>query len=111
MSDCTEQSAGEEEKELLRQLRLLESAVESRPPQPGASAEETQLDLAHPETPDRIGPYRLLQTVGEGGMGVVYQAEQEEPVRRRVALKLIKWGWTPARSSPASSPSARPSPS
>lgn len=40
----------------------------------------------------RIGRYRLLQTIGEGGCGVVYMAEQEEPVRRRVALKIIKLG-------------------
>jgi eukaryotic-like serine/threonine-protein kinase len=40
----------------------------------------------------RIGPYRLLQQIGEGGMGVVYMAEQEQPVRRKVALKIIKPG-------------------
>jgi hypothetical protein len=40
----------------------------------------------------RIGPYKLLQRIGEGGMGVVYMAEQEEPVRRKVALKIIKLG-------------------
>lgn len=40
----------------------------------------------------RIGPYRITQVVGEGGMGVVYAAEQTEPIRRRVALKLIKLG-------------------
>jgi eukaryotic-like serine/threonine-protein kinase len=40
----------------------------------------------------RIGPYRILQKLGEGGMGEVYQAEQERPVHRRVALKLIKTG-------------------
>ena len=39
-----------------------------------------------------IGPYKLLQQIGEGGCGVVYLAEQEEPVRRRVALKVIKLG-------------------
>ena len=39
-----------------------------------------------------IGPYRLLQEIGEGGMGVVYMAEQTEPVSRRVALKVIKPG-------------------
>jgi tRNA A-37 threonylcarbamoyl transferase component Bud32 len=41
---------------------------------------------------DRIGRYKLLEKVGEGGWGVVYVADQEEPVRRRVALKVIKPG-------------------
>jgi serine/threonine protein kinase len=41
---------------------------------------------------DRIGRYKLLQRIGEGGCGVVYMAEQEEPVRRRVALKITKLG-------------------
>ena len=41
---------------------------------------------------DMIGRYKLLQQIGEGGCGVVYMAEQEEPVRRRVALKVIKLG-------------------
>jgi serine/threonine protein kinase len=40
----------------------------------------------------RIGRYKLLQKIGEGGGGVVFMAEQEEPVRRRVALKVIKLG-------------------
>ncbi len=40
----------------------------------------------------QIGPYKLLQQIGEGGMGVVYMAEQTEPVKRRVALKIIKPG-------------------
>src|SRR5262249_38288511 len=40
----------------------------------------------------RIGPYKLLQQIGEGGFGVVYMAEQKEPVERRVALKIIKPG-------------------
>jgi eukaryotic-like serine/threonine-protein kinase len=39
-----------------------------------------------------IGPYKLLQQIGEGGMGVVYMAEQQEPVRRKVALKIIRPG-------------------
>ena len=39
-----------------------------------------------------IGPYKLLEQIGEGGMGVVYMAEQMEPVKRRVALKIIKPG-------------------
>ncbi len=41
---------------------------------------------------DRIGRYKLREKIGEGGFGVVYVAEQEEPVRRRVALKVIKMG-------------------
>ena len=39
-----------------------------------------------------IGPYKLMQQIGEGGMGVVYMAEQQQPVRRKVALKIIKPG-------------------
>ncbi len=45
-----------------------------------------------PPLPDRIGPYRIIRRLGAGGMGVVYEAEQEEP-RRRVALKVIHAGW------------------
>ncbi len=41
---------------------------------------------------DRIGRYKLREKIGEGGCGVVYVADQEEPVRRRVALKVIKLG-------------------
>jgi ankyrin repeat protein len=41
---------------------------------------------------DHIGRYKLLEQIGEGGFGVVWMAEQEEPVRRRVALKIIKLG-------------------
>ncbi|WZP00844.1 serine/threonine-protein kinase [Isosphaeraceae bacterium EP7] len=48
--------------------------------------------LAIEEVGTVIGPYKLLEAVGEGGMGTVYMAEQTEPVRRRVALKVIKPG-------------------
>ncbi len=41
---------------------------------------------------DRIGHYKLLEQIGEGGCGVVYMAEQTEPIRRRVAFKIIKLG-------------------
>lgn len=45
------------------------------------------------ETPGlRVGRYKLLEKIGEGGCGVVFMAEQEEPVRRKVALKIIKAG-------------------
>jgi serine/threonine protein kinase/tetratricopeptide (TPR) repeat protein len=41
---------------------------------------------------DRIGRYKLLEQIGEGGCGIVYRAAQEEPIRRQVALKVIKLG-------------------
>jgi serine/threonine protein kinase/WD40 repeat protein len=41
---------------------------------------------------DRIGRYKLLQRIGEGGCGIVYMAEQDQPVRRKVAVKVIKFG-------------------
>ena len=71
------------------------------PPKPGPGSTdlnsdfESQVTGVYPggEPPDvRIGPYRLLQLLGEGGMGTVWVAEQTEPVRRRVALKVIKPG-------------------
>ncbi|MFZ1008146.1 MAG: serine/threonine-protein kinase, partial [Candidatus Sulfotelmatobacter sp.] len=61
-------------------------------------AAEGELDLTSMHASDSegpgivIGPYKLLQQIGEGGMGVVYMAEQQKPVRRRVALKIIKPG-------------------
>ena len=51
--------------------------------------------LGHPLPDDPgtvIGPYKLLQPIGEGGMGVVYLAEQQQPIQRQVALKVIKPG-------------------
>ena len=44
------------------------------------------------EPGSRVGPYKLLQEVGRGGMGAVFMAEQEHPIRRRVAVKIIKPG-------------------
>src|SRR5690348_15168612 len=48
--------------------------------------------ISHEDPGNRIGRYKLLQKLGEGGCGIVYMAEQEEPVKRRVALKVIKLG-------------------
>jgi eukaryotic-like serine/threonine-protein kinase len=50
------------------------------------------LDDAPLPDPPEIGPYKVIDVLGEGGMGVVYLAEQTAPVRRRVALKLLKPG-------------------
>jgi serine/threonine protein kinase/WD40 repeat protein len=60
---------------------------------PAAGLVATAQELRLAERPGtRIGPYKLLQQIGEGGMGVVYMADQEQPVKRRVALKIIKPG-------------------
>src|SRR6266705_4821438 len=68
-------------------LRADESGESFLPEQPKATV------VAITEKPgDCIGRYKLLQQIGEGGCGAVYMAEQTEPVRRRVALKVIKLG-------------------
>jgi tetratricopeptide (TPR) repeat protein/predicted Ser/Thr protein kinase len=56
-------------------------------------AEDVPVAESMSEIGRRIGPYRILARIGEGGMGVVYQAQQEQP-RRLVALKIIKPGWS-----------------
>ncbi len=73
-------------------IRAHEDAASTSQPPP--TRNETILVTVPPtEKPgDHIGRYKLLQQIGEGGCGVVYMAEQEEPVRRRVALKVIKLG-------------------
>ncbi len=58
----------------------------------GADPSGPEVPATEEETGRYIGPYKLLQKIGEGGCGVVYMAEQERPVRRRVALKIIKLG-------------------
>ncbi len=70
------------------------SFLRSRPGGPGATVDEPSVT----EKPGTvIGPYKLLQQIGEGGMGVVYMAEQQQPVRRKVALKIIKPGMDSAQ--------------
>ncbi len=76
-----------------RRVRALLQAYEA-----GASFLEPPVQAATiaPPVSERagmqIGPYKLMEQIGEGGMGVVFVAEQHEPVRRKVALKLIKPG-------------------
>src|SRR6516225_5009894 len=73
---------------------LQEPAPGAQRPDGGSAALTLVLNVAAPgeKAGDRIGRYKLLQQIGEGGCGLVYMAEQEEPVRRRVALKVIKLG-------------------
>jgi serine/threonine protein kinase/WD40 repeat protein len=78
--------------ELLRSHSLAKSFLEE-PPASASPGQTIKLDLPPSEREgDRIGRYKLLQQIGEGGCGVVYMAEQEQPVKRRVALKVIKLG-------------------
>src|SRR2546427_123819 len=72
-------------------LRDAEGAEEFFGPQDGLAHAAADAPLT--EGPGSvIGRYKLLQKIGEGGMGVVYMAEQREPVIRKVALKIIKLG-------------------
>jgi tetratricopeptide (TPR) repeat protein len=81
--------------ELLRRVRsLLSAATMAEGFMSDATAEQPPLNaVAMSEKPGTIiGRYKLLQQIGEGGFGVVFMAEQEKPVRRTVALKVIKLG-------------------
>ena len=79
---------------LLARIQALLAAHETDPeflPEEPKNPETVLLPIT--EKPgDTIGRYRLMEKIGEGGCGIVYVAEQEEPVRRRVALKVIKLG-------------------
>ena len=89
--------------------RALTASQAAKPDMPSPSAEEpkqtaSEGDSGHREDEalvlpaitdspgSRIGPYKLLQQLGEGGMGIVFMAEQQQPVRRKVALKVLKPG-------------------
>src|SRR5271168_3739756 len=59
----------------------------------GAEQQEATRDQPIAERPGTIfGPYKLLEQIGEGGFGLVFMAEQQQPVRRIVALKILKPG-------------------
>jgi serine/threonine protein kinase len=95
-SDYLESACGADEELRLRVERLLKAHEQAgdfleQPAPEAAPHAKTEASVGE-KTGDRIGRYKLLQQIGEGGCGVVYMAEQEEPVRRRVALKIIKAG-------------------
>jgi len=54
--------------------------------------DQTIVRLVNWQPGDRIGQYKILEKLGEGGMGVVYLAEQVQPIRRKIALKIVKLG-------------------
>src|SRR5262245_43027364 len=90
------QRASDGDTKLRRQVEGLLRAHDSagdflEKPPPGAAESGPESSVGE-KIGDRIGRYKLLEQIGEGGCGVVYVAEQEEPVRRRVALKIIKLG-------------------
>jgi eukaryotic-like serine/threonine-protein kinase len=66
-------------------------------PLAGGNGRRGEQRVAIEKVGNQIGPYKLLQQLGEGGMGTVWVAEQSEPVKRRVALKLIKPGMDSAQ--------------
>jgi hypothetical protein len=66
-------------------------------PVSSSSSEQPTLDRAAHHSAGSFGRYKLLQRLGEGGMGEVWLAEQTEPVRRQVALKVIKAGMDSAQ--------------
>src|SRR5262245_16720758 len=77
--------------ELRRSVELLLRAHEraGRFLQDGPTANLTMAEPIAEWSGTMIGPYKLLQQIGEGGMGTVYMAEQTQPVQRKVALKII----------------------
>src|SRR5262249_38602852 len=88
------------QKIILKPSRLLMPADASNSERTVASRDQSTMTagpgLMQPQLTaqpgDRFGPYKILEEIGQGGCGAVFIAEQEQPVRRRVALKVIKLG-------------------
>jgi tetratricopeptide (TPR) repeat protein len=74
---------------LLQHVEQLGSFLEAAPRELPVTSDEPDAAEGHGTV---IGPYKLLQAIGEGGMGTVWMAEQTQPVQRKVALKIIKAG-------------------
>ena len=104
--DFLDKECGDDEKMRLRLTKLIAAHLNpnAMSDSPADELEQAGFNSGNTEKADtaawesnfdelqQIGPYKLLQKIGEGGMGVVYMAEQLEPVKRRVALKIVKPG-------------------
>jgi serine/threonine protein kinase/tetratricopeptide (TPR) repeat protein len=92
--ECSEDAALRQHLELLLAAHDAPQSLLDRvapPPDPrGPMSQEYTAEPLPPGT--RIGSYKLLEQIGEGGFGIVYMAEQTQPVRRKVALKVLKPG-------------------
>ncbi len=92
--DYLEKACGHDAELRARVERLLgaqsqvDTFLESPAPELGAAVDQPMIEQPGTE----IGPYRLLEKIGEGGMGLVYKADQVRPVRRQVAVKVIRAG-------------------
>ena len=93
-AECEGDAALRDRLEALRAALEASSGVLGN--EPAREVLTSTIDLPQPAPDETVGQtlgrYKLLERVGEGGCGVVYVAEQTEPVRRRVALKVIKLG-------------------
>jgi|GEM_PF-5065814 len=87
MTDDPRELNGQSDEQFPRRLR--EAAGDDTEPVDGSPASSRQ---PRPQLPERIGPFKILSELGEGGMGIVYLAQQEKPLRRTVALKVVKLG-------------------
>lgn len=91
--DYLRHACGDNRELLIRLRRMLQAQQDTDSLLDDGMAETCPPDLTrHDPARQQIGPYKLLQPLGEGGFGTVYMAEQTEPVRRKVAVKLIKPG-------------------
>ena len=91
-------------RELAEAVQMLQAAPFGQAPKDGATRGESA-------RPTRLGPYRVVRSIGRGGMGEVYEAV-EEPLGRRVAVKTIRWSQTTSLACcPGSTASGGPWPS